>query len=201
VNLRWTAASDPDGLACYQVYEDYNGTQIKVATFGPDVTSGMVVVNYPPYGTPSRVASIYVVALDRWGAISQPSGRANVTVYNDYIPPPSPTPSPTPSGLCQVTYTSHAWNSGMTVSVSIKNTGTTPIARWRLTFAFPHTGQRYSSGWGADWMQTGTAVTANALSYNHTIPPGGGLTIGFNGTHQGTNPSPTTFQLNDTICR
>ncbi|MFC4589981.1 cellulose-binding domain-containing protein [Sphaerisporangium corydalis] len=201
VRLRWGAATDPDGLACYQVYEDRDGTKTKVATFGPDVTEGTFTVNWPPLGTASRVASLYVVAVDRWGAVSPPSGTIKVTIYNDVVLPPTPTPTPSPSGACHVTYGSHGWSGGMTSSVSITNTGSTAITGWRLTFVFPDPGQRVSSGWAADWSQSGPTVTATALAWNREIAPGGGVTIGFNGANQGPNPAPATFQLNGATCR
>ncbi|MEO3810335.1 cellulose-binding domain-containing protein [Sphaerisporangium sp. B11E5] len=202
VRLRWAAATDPDGLACYQVYEDRNGTKIKVATFGPDVLEGAFYVDWPPYNQRTRVATLYVVAVDRWGADSPPSGSIQVTVYNDIIwPSPTPTPTPTPPGDCRVTYSAYGWSGGMTASVSITNTGTTAVAGWRLTFAYADPGQRVTNGWGAEWSQSGSVVTAAALSWNRDIAPGRSVSIGFNGTHQGANPSPTVFQLNGATCR
>ncbi|MDH2426527.1 cellulose-binding domain-containing protein [Sphaerisporangium sp. TRM90804] len=196
VHLRWGASTDADGLACYQVYEERNGVRIKVATFGPGVTEGYLYVDYPPYGTATRVARLYVVAVDRWGADSPPSETVEVTVYNDVV-----TPSPTPTrGACQVTYDSHWWPGGMTASVSIKNTGATAIAGWRLTFTYPDPGQRLTSGWSANWTQTGSVVTATPLSWNQNIAPGATVAIGFRGTHEGANPTPSVFQLNGATC-
>ncbi|MFC6081274.1 cellulose binding domain-containing protein [Sphaerisporangium aureirubrum] len=205
VHLRWTAATDPDGLACYQVFEERsNGTKIKVATFGPDALEGRFTVDWPSGTTPSRVATLYIVAVDRWGAESPPSGKINVTIYNDIVPPPSPSPTPSPTPTpsnCRVAYSSQGWYGGMTASVSITNTGTTTIAGWQLNFNYPDAGQRVGSGWGAVWSQTGTAVTATALSWNRNISPGGTVTIGYNGTNQGANPAPSNFQLNGIPCR
>ncbi|GGK91441.1 hypothetical protein Sme01_53800 [Sphaerisporangium melleum] len=201
VTLRWGAASDPDGLACYQVYEDRNGTQAKVATFGPDVTQGTFTVSWPPTGTPSRIATLYVVAVDRWGADSPPSPTVQATIYNDL--PPSPTPSPTPTYLdaCHVSYHTYNWFGGMTAYVTISNTGSIPITWWRLTFAFPDSRQRLTNGWEAEWSQSGQMVNAAPLAYNRNIAPGGAVTLGFNGTNGGVDPAPTVFQLNGLICR
>ncbi|GII77574.1 hypothetical protein Sru01_25560 [Sphaerisporangium rufum] len=204
VRLRWAPASDPDGLACYQVYEDKgNGTKVKVATFGPDVTEGQFTVAWPPGYEPKRIATLYVVAVDRWGADSPPSGSIQVTIYNDVLPPPSPSPSPTPtpSVACKVTYNTYDWFGGMTAYMSIANTGTTAIHGWGLTFTFPDPGQRLTSGWQADWSQTGSAVSANALSWNRDIAPGGSVTLGFTATNTGANPAPTSFKLNGATCR
>ncbi|MFC4529173.1 cellulose-binding domain-containing protein [Sphaerisporangium dianthi] len=200
VQLRWAASSDADGLACYQVYEIKNGTPVKVATFGPGVTEGTFTVDYPPYGTATRVASLYIVAVDRWGAISPQSGTIQVTIHNDVVLPPSPTPSPSLPGPCHVSYSSYGWSGGLTSSVSITNTGSNPINGWRLTFTFPDPGQRLTNGWTADWSQTGSTVTATALSWNRTIAPGNAVTIGFNASRTGANPAPTLFQLNGAVC-
>jgi hypothetical protein len=57
-------------------------------------------------------------------------------------------------------------------------------------------------GWGATYTQaTGSnAVTATNLSYNGTLNPNASISIGFNGTHTGTNTAPTAFTLNNTTC-
>jgi endoglucanase len=199
VQLRWTAATDPDGLACYQVYEIRAGVKIKVATFGPGVTTGAFYVDYPPYGTAFRIATLYVMAIDRWGAESPPSGTVDVRINNDVVNP-SPTPTPAPVGACRVSYSSYGWFGGMTSSVSISNTGSTPISGWRLTFTFVDAGQRLTNGWQAAWSQTGSTAAATNLTYNRTIAPGGSVTIGFNGSNTGANPTPANFLLNGAIC-
>ncbi|MBP2708176.1 cellulose binding domain-containing protein [Microbispora sp. RL4-1S] len=199
VHLRWAAASDADGLACYQVFEDRGGVKTKVATFGPDVTDGSFYVDYPPYGTASRVATLYVVAVDRWGADSAPSGSVNVTIHNDVVS--SPSPSSSYWGACHVTYNSYDWFGGMTSYVSITNTGSTTIAGWWLTFAFPDPGQRVTSGWSAEWSQNGSTVTATALPWNRDLAPGDSVSIGFTGTNQGVNPAPSAWRLNGATCR
>lgn len=202
VRLRWAPATDPDGIACYQVYEASagpNGTNLKVGTFGPNVTEGTVYVNWPSGTTRSRVATLYVVAVDSWGAEAA-SPSVQVTIYNDIVTSPSPSPTPTPSN-CRVAYSSSGWPGGMTGSVSITNTGTAAISGWRLTFTYPDPGQRVTSGWSANWSQTGSAVTATAMAWNQNIAPGATITIGYNGSNQGANPSPTTFQLNGATCR
>ncbi|GAA1258831.1 hypothetical protein GCM10009677_07090 [Sphaerisporangium rubeum] len=200
VRMRWTAATDPDGIACYQVFEVLNGNKVKVATFGPGVTEGSFAVAWPSGTTPTRVATIYVVAIDSWGAETA-SPSVQVTIHNDIITSPSPTPTPNPSGPCRVAYSSNGWPGGMTASVSITNTGTTAISGWRLTFTYPDPGQRVTGGWSATWSQTGSAVTATAMSWNQNIAPGATIVIGYYGVNQGANPSPTTFQLNGATCR
>jgi hypothetical protein len=47
---------------------------------------------------------------------------------------------------------------------------------------------------------SGSQVTARNVSYNGTIAAGGSVGIGFNGTHTGSNPRPTSFTLNGAAC-
>ncbi len=135
------------------------------------------------------------MAVDTKGATGAASGTVAVTIYNDVI---SPSASPQPT--CQVKATSSTWGGGMTTNVAITNTGSTTVRDWRLTFGFPDPGQRLTRGWSATWSQTGSAVTATAMSWNKDIAPGKTLWIGFNGTHTGANPTPAAFLLNGASC-
>lgn len=197
--LRWTPATDPDGIACYLVRENRaDGTVATLAVFGPTVTEGDVALPWPPSGVSSEKHELYLVAVDTRGAVGPPSGTVTVTSYNDIITPPSPSPSPQPT--CRVEASSSTWGDGMTTSIAITNTGSTTVRDWRLTFDFPDPGQQVTSGWSATWSQTGSAVTATAVSWNKEIAPGQTLWIGFNGTHGGANPAPAAFMLNGAAC-
>ena len=100
---------------------------------------------------------------------------------------------------CAVTYTTNTWAGGFTANISIKNLGD-PVSSWRLGFTFPDTGQRVGYGWSATFSQSGTAVTAANLDYNGSLGTGASTTIGFNGTWTSSNPAPTSFTLNGTVC-
>nr|WP_103960287.1 glycoside hydrolase family 6 protein [Nonomuraea solani] len=104
---------------------------------------------------------------------------------------------------CDVTYTANQWGSGQggfTASITLKNTGD-PLTSWSLAFDFPTTGQKYTpSGWGANWAQSGTRVTATNMPWNGNLATGASTNIGFNGTWTGTNPSPAAFSVNNTTC-
>ncbi|MEV4803870.1 glycoside hydrolase family 48 protein [Nonomuraea sp. NPDC049421] len=106
---------------------------------------------------------------------------------------------------CDVTYAANQWTSGQgqggfTANITLKNTGD-PITSWTLAFDFPTTGQRYTpSGWGANWSQSGTRVTATNMPWNGNLATGASTNIGFNGTWTGSNPSPETFSVNGVTC-
>ncbi|MER7455956.1 cellulase family glycosylhydrolase [Micromonospora sp. NPDC126480] len=100
---------------------------------------------------------------------------------------------------CAVTYTTNSWPGGFTASVVIRNLGD-PVSDWTLGFSFPDSGQRVVQGWSATYSQSGAAVTARSMSYNGALATGGSTTIGFNGSWTSSNPSPTSFTLNGTVC-
>ncbi|WP_327035704.1 PHB depolymerase family esterase [Micromonospora ureilytica] len=112
--------------------------------------------------------------------------------------PPPTTPPPTEGG-CRVGYTVNAWNSGLTASVAITNTGATAVNGWALTFTLP-TGQRITNGWNAQYAPASGAVTASNVSYNNTIAPNASVEIGFQATHEGGTGKPTSFALNGAAC-
>ncbi|MEU3164545.1 cellulose binding domain-containing protein [Streptosporangium sp. NPDC006930] len=196
VRLSWAASTDPQGIACYYVYEDRNGTAVRVATFQSAATEGTVYLPFPPRGVESVTYHLYVVAVDPLNEVSPPSGTVAVKIYND-LPIP---PTPTPTGSCEVEYTSWPWSTGMSTNIKVSNTGSTPLTDWRLTFTFADPGQRVTSGWSATWSQTGTAVTAKGLAWNKDLSPGQSRVIGFQGTHGGANPTPAALSINGIVC-
>ncbi|MFG3558298.1 glycoside hydrolase family 48 protein [Micromonospora sp. NPDC047557] len=100
---------------------------------------------------------------------------------------------------CDVVYATNDWNTGFTANVTIKNLGD-PISSWSLKWTFPNSGQRVTQGWSARFSQSGSEVTATNESYNGNLGTGASTTIGFNGSHTGSNPKPTSFTLNGTPC-
>ncbi|NYI97016.1 endo-1,4-beta-xylanase [Streptomonospora nanhaiensis] len=109
-------------------------------------------------------------------------------------------PTDPPPGPCAVTYNvANQWNSGFTASVSFTNNGTSPLNAWELEFDFPN-GQRVTSGWSGQWTQSGSTVTVSNAAWNGTVAAGGTVSLGFNGSHTGTNNEPTSFSLNGQEC-
>lgn len=134
--------------------------------------------------------------------------------YNATTPTPTPTLTPTPTptvtvtptptvtpvpDACSVTYTQNDWGSGATVTITIRNNGSSAINGWTLSWNFPGN-QKIVNLWNGSYTQSDTAVTVTNLSYNSVIPPGGSVTFGFNIIYSGTNARPTGFTLNGTPC-
>ncbi|MFI2735469.1 glycoside hydrolase family 9 protein [Streptomyces sp. NPDC018711] len=105
-----------------------------------------------------------------------------------------------PVSACAVTYTvDNVWTTGFTATVTVKNTGPTAVDGWQLAWTYPG-GQRVTSAWNATVTQNGTAVSARNADWNRTLAPGATTSFGVQGTHSGTNPSPTAFTLNASDC-
>ncbi|MFG1676838.1 glycoside hydrolase family 6 protein [Micromonospora sp. NPDC049282] len=100
---------------------------------------------------------------------------------------------------CSVDYTTNDWAGGFTANVVIKNLGD-PVSSWNLGFTFGNSSQRVQQGWSAKWTQSGQNVTAQNESYNGSLGTGASTSIGFNGAWSGSNPKPTRFTLNGTVC-
>ncbi|MEH1017544.1 cellulase family glycosylhydrolase [Micromonospora sp. CPCC 206060] len=110
-----------------------------------------------------------------------------------------PATNATAAAGCAVTYTTSSWTGGFTASITIKNLGDA-INGWTLGFTFPDAGQRVGQGWSATYSQSGSTVTAKDMGYNATLSTGATTNIGFNGTWTTSNPAPTSFTLNGTVC-
>jgi endoglucanase len=107
--------------------------------------------------------------------------------------------SPQPPGNCRVTYTPHAWQTGLSANLAVTNTGTSPWDGWTLKFAFAG-GERITQGWSATWTQSGKDVSAKNLSWNTRVAAGATVTLGFNASNTGTHAPPTAFTVNGQTC-
>ncbi|WP_369230706.1 cellulose binding domain-containing protein [Streptomyces sp. R21] len=103
------------------------------------------------------------------------------------------------SSACKVAYGTNVWQGGFTANVTVTNTGSSPVDGWKLAFTLP-AGQRITSSWSADISPSSGAVTAGGMAYNASIPPGGQVSFGFQGTYDGTFTKPSGFSLNGTSC-
>ncbi len=131
---------------------------------------------------------------EAWKFISQFEGGVGPTstTTTTTTPPPGDTE-------CQVTDAVNAWNTGLTSTITIKNTGSTPISGWSLAFTLPG-GQTITSGWSATYSPASGQVTARNVSYNADIAPNASIGIGFQASHTGTTSAPASFSLNGKTC-
>ncbi|WP_327003631.1 glycoside hydrolase family 9 protein [Dactylosporangium sp. NBC_01737] len=180
MTLTWPAATDDHGIAGYEIVRiQGDALSILGSSTGPStVLTGL---------TPNTEYVLMVRAKDTAGQFSGFS--ATVTVR---------TPT-TPTGGCRVAYSANSWSTGFTGSVTITNSGPAAWTSWTLTFTFPGD-QRVTQGWSGRWSQTGSVVTVSNETWNGTVPVGGTVSLGFNGSYTGTNANPAVFTVNGTTC-
>ncbi|MBN1174257.1 MAG: cellulose binding domain-containing protein, partial [Micromonosporaceae bacterium] len=100
---------------------------------------------------------------------------------------------------CSVTYSvGSQWTTGFTANVSVTNLGDA-IDGWTVAWDFT-AGQTVTQMWNGSFAQSGTKVTVTNASYNADIASNATAAFGFNGTWNGSNPTPASFTLNGTTC-
>ncbi|SCL67840.1 Serine protease, subtilisin family [Micromonospora eburnea] len=177
VQLSWPASTDNVGVVGYDVYR--GSTLAAQSTTTSASITGL---------SPSTTYTFSVRARDAAGNVSDSSPTVTVTTQ-------------APSGLaCAVTYqVSSSWNPGFAVNVTLVNTGTVAVNGWTLAWDFA-AGEHLTTGYNATWSQTGTRVTAVNLGWNQVIAPGGSVSLGFEGTHSGSTPTPAPITVNGVTC-
>jgi len=126
---------------------------------GNRIASGVTVTNYAHTGLPASSTRYYLVTAQNASGESAASNQASAT-----------TPA---AGLsCQVNYTvATQWNVGFGTAITIKNTGSTPINGWQLTWTWPGN-QQITQSWNSNYSQTGQNATMTNASWNPTIAAG-----------------------------
>lgn len=176
----WNPANDPS-------YQAAAGPNTGVTLYD----GSTLVWGAEPDGTqPSPSPSVSVSPSPSASVSPSPSASPSVS--------PSVSPSQSPATGCRVAYTTNSWSTGFTGTVTITN-GPAAISNWTLTWPWT-AGQQVTQGWSATVTQSGTQVTATNASWNGSLPAGGTVSFGFNGTHTGANPAPASFTLNGTAC-
>ncbi|MGW0424405.1 endo-1,4-beta-xylanase [Streptomyces sp. NPDC003015] len=135
---------------------------------------------------------------DSWIPSTFP-GQGAATPYDEnYAPKPAyhaiaealgGTTTPPPTGACSAVYSvTSQWNTGFTGQVTISCSGAA-LSSWKVGWTYG-AGQRITQAWNAMCVQSGTAVSCSNAAYNGTVPDGGSVTFGFNGSWSGSNPVP-----------
>lgn len=181
--VNWTAPSSGQPVR-YEVEQQFGtDSQLLAESTGTSATLQNLV--------PGTTYRLNVLATDQSGKLSEPSDPVTFT-----------TSTPTTS-TCAVDYQiTNGWGNGFVASVTLTDTGPNPINGWSLTFSFPSTAETLSSGWNANWTESGTNVEATNVSWNGQLAPNGGnsQSIGFVGSNTGAYPSPAAVSLNGTVC-
>jgi endo-1,4-beta-xylanase len=154
---------------------------------GLSINSSTGVISGTP--TASGSSSVTVTAKDSTGATGSTTFTWSVSGGG---PPP-------PGGACKVVYTPNDWPGGFTAQIVISNTGSTALSSWSLGFTFPGD-EKVTSNFNGGFSQSGEAVTLTNAGYNGSIPAGGSVTDGIQGTWASSNAAPTSFTLNGATC-
>lgn len=179
-------------------YATANGT----AQAGTDYSAVSGTLSFAP-GQTSRTIDIPIVGdqaveIDEMFSLmlSSPNGanlsRASgmVTILNDDSGPVQPAPLSAKADLSIAT----DWGSGFTANVVVTNTGTTPINGWQVGFDFPFA---ITNIWNASVAsKSGNRFLIKDAGYNATIPAGGKVSFGFNGSPGNVKAGPTNWTLN-----
>ena len=185
INLAWAAS--PTGGVTYNVYSS------TASGFTPSaanrIATGVTATAYSHTGLAPSTAHYYLVTAQNSAgesAISNPAGATTLAS----------------GAACQVVYTvTTQWDVGFGTAITIKNTGSTPINGWTLTWKWPGN-QRITQAWNSSYAQNGKNASLTNLGWNPTIAPGGTLSgMGFNASYSGTNAAPTAFYVNGTLCQ
>jgi lysophospholipase L1-like esterase len=100
---------------------------------------------------------------------------------------------------CGVNYRiTSQWSTGFGAEVTVTNLGD-PVNGWTLGWTLA-SGQGITQAWNATVSVTGASATATNASYNGAVGAGASVTFGFNGTWAGSNPAPSAFVFNGTVC-
>lgn len=100
---------------------------------------------------------------------------------------------------CRVSYTvGSQWAGGFTATVAVTNLGDA-VTGWTVRWSFT-AGQTVTQAWGATATQAGAAVTVVNAGWNGSLATNGSASFGFNGSWNSSNPAPTSFTLNGTVC-
>lgn len=192
INLSWGAVTPPANcsIGSYVVFR--STTSGFTPSSSNQIASGLSGAGFSDSGLTASTTYYYrVEALDTFGA-SAPSVQASAT-----------TRAGSSSFSCHVGYSIISqWPGGFEATMSLTNTGATPISNWTLTWSFAN-GQQITQLWTGTESQNGANVAVNSLSYDGNIAAGGSYTgLGFLGTwNNATNSVPSSFAINGTPCQ
>lgn len=182
--LRWTHSVENVVLDRYEVFRvDAGGALTRVSE----------VYQYPPRNstqvsglTPNTTYTFVVRARDEVGLLSPLSAPITVTT----LPPP-------PS--CEVRSVVRQWSDGFVAHLTVRNTGTTAVDGWTMTWRF-WASQQVHGIWGARVVDrpTNSYLRVGNTGRNAVIPPGGSVSLGL--VASGTQ-LPQEVTLNGGVCQ
>jgi endoglucanase len=187
INLTWMAS--PTGGTTYNVYRS------QTSGFAPSsttkVATGVSGTSYQSSGLTAATTYYFLVTAANTNGESGTSNQAMATTQNI-----------TTGSACHVSYVVNSqWNNGFNTSITIQNTGSTPINNWTLTWNWT-AGQLITQAWNSNLQSGGPQAVLTNASWNSSIAPGATVSgIGFNASYSTSNPAPGSFYLNGSLCQ
>jgi endoglucanase len=187
INLTWTASST-SGVT-YNVYRSQSSGFMPSSN--TRIATGVNGTSYSSSALAAASAYYFLVTAVNANGESGASNQAAAT-----------TQSVVTGAACHVTYVINSqWDNGFNTSITIQNTGGATINSWTLTWNWSGN-QTITQAWNSNLQSGGPQAVLTNASWNGSIAPGASISgIGFNASYNGSNPNPTAFYLNGTMCR
>ncbi|MEW2811219.1 endo alpha-1,4 polygalactosaminidase [Streptomyces massasporeus] len=169
VSLSWSASTDNVGVAGYDVFR--NGGKVGTTTGRTYTDTGLAAATTYQYQVKARDAA---------GNVSGGSNTVSKATLSGGT-----------SKACSATFVvTDSWSGAFDAEVRVKNTGTTAIGSWKVTWTWP-AGQRVTESWDTVLTQNGGAVTAANDSHNGSIAAGSTKALGLMASGNVPSPLPT----------
>jgi glucose/arabinose dehydrogenase len=176
----WVATSNRDGRGSPVAADDRLIRFPPVGTSTPPVTT---TTSRPPVTTTTSRPPVTTTT----------TSRPPVTTTTSRPPVTTTTTSNPPGTSCAATYrVVNPWPGAFQGEILVRNSGTTPITGWTVTFTFP-SGQTITQMWGGTYTQTGANVTVRNVSWTGNLGPNATAAVGFIANVGSTNTAPTTL--------
>ncbi|WP_433445393.1 fibronectin type III domain-containing protein [Nonomuraea sp. CA-141351] len=173
-NLSWTASTDDNGVAGYDILRAPGASGGTFTQVGTSTTTSFSDTGL----TPSTTYRYQVRARDAAGNTSPVSNTAQVTTQ----------PGTSTATCTAVPTVQTQWATGYVIQpLTITNTGTSTINGWTVTFTLP-AGHTLTGSWNGTATVSGQTVTIRNVSYNGTLAPGASTTgLGFQASRPNGN--------------
>ncbi|EWM10437.1 cellulase family glycosylhydrolase [Kutzneria sp. 744] len=136
---------------------------------------------------------------DDWKTVDQ----NKQSILQPYLIPPvggggGSTPPPPPASCTVAYHVDSSWSTGFNATVTLKDTGSSPLTNWSLAWTEPG-GVQIVNGWNATVSQSGPTVTAKAPAWAPTLAAGASASIGFQ-ANGSSSAQPTGYAVDGTTC-
>lgn len=197
------------------VVVDYGGSSYANMSGGTSATAGLALSAPPaapvtvtidvlpnPRGTvivPSRHTLVFtpttwstpqqvrLISVHDFGWVDFTAGGPGVTAATMHAYANAGPQPPNTNRACKASTATNAWPGGFGTTVTVTNTGPTPMTDWTVIRVFSG-GEKAGWAWNAEATQYLTALVLTPRDWNRALAPGASVTIGFQGTGTATPP-------------